>query len=157
MKLPFETKPIEDLEIIGVLESRNISFDTVIMLDVNEGIMPQAKKINPLIPLGIYDILGIPSPEYNEEIFRYYFYRLVRSARDVHLLYIDSEEKPRSRYIEQLIWEQERATQTINAIKVDKKTYKINVHLQSTLPVIEKTEKVQNILREKNILAVGNR
>jgi ATP-dependent helicase/nuclease subunit B len=148
-KLPFETKPIEDLEIIGVLESRNISFDTVIMLDVNEGIMPQAKRINPLIPLGIYDILGIPSPEYNEEIFRYYFYRLVRSARDVHLLYIDSEEKPRSRYIEQIIWEQERSAQTINAIKVDKKTYKINVHLQGSLPVIEKTEKVWNILREK--------
>jgi CRISPR/Cas system-associated exonuclease Cas4 (RecB family) len=148
-KLPFETKPVEDLEIIGVLESRNISFDTVIMLDVNEGIMPQAKKINPLIPLGIYDILGIPSPEYNEEIFRYYFYRLVRSARDVHLLYIDSEEKPRSRYIEQLIWEQERVTQTINAIKVDKKTYKINVHLQGALPAIEKTEKVLNIIREK--------
>jgi ATP-dependent helicase/nuclease subunit B len=148
-KLPFETKPIEDLEIIGVLESRNISFDTVIMLDVNEGVMPQAKKVNPLIPLGIYDILGIPSPEYNEEIFRYYFYRLVRSARNVHLLYVDSEEKPRSRYIEQLIWEQERATQTMGAIKVDKTTYKINVHLQSVLPVIEKTEKVRNTIREK--------
>jgi ATP-dependent helicase/nuclease subunit B len=149
MKLPFETKPIEDLEIIGVLESRNISFDTIIMLDVNEGIMPQAKKINPLIPLGIYDLLGIPSPEYNEEIFRYYFYRLIRSARNIHLLYIDSEEKPRSRYIEQLIWEQERATQTIGVIKVDKKTYKINVRLQSALPVIEKTEKVRNIVQKK--------
>jgi ATP-dependent helicase/nuclease subunit B len=149
MKLPFETKPIEDLEIIGVLESRNISFDTIIMLDVNEGVMPQAKKINPLIPLGIYDILGIPSPEYNEEIFRYYFYRLARSARNVHLLYIDSEEKPRSRYIEQLIWEQEQATQTINALKINKKTYKINVHLQSALPVIEKTEKIWNIVQEK--------
>jgi ATP-dependent helicase/nuclease subunit B len=149
-KLPFETKPVEDLEIIGVLESRNISFDTVIMLDINEGIIPQAKKINPLIPLGIYDILGIPSPEYNEEIFRYYFYRLVRSARNVHLLYIDSEEKPRSRYIEQLIWEQERATKTINAIKIDKATYKINVHLQGTIPAIEKTERVLKILREKS-------
>jgi ATP-dependent helicase/nuclease subunit B len=148
-KLPFETKPIEDLEIIGVLESRNISFDTVIMLDVNEGIMPQAKKINPLIPLGIYDILGIPSPEYNEEIFRYYFYRLVRSARDVHLLYIDSEEKPRSRYIEQLIWEEERATQRINAIKISKKTNKIKVRLQSRPPVIEKTEEIGKILRKK--------
>jgi ATP-dependent helicase/nuclease subunit B len=148
-KLPFETKPIEDLEIIGVLESRNISFDTVIMLDVNEGAMPQAKKVNPLIPLGIYDILGIPSPEYSEEIFRYYFYRLVRSAREVHLLYVDSEERPRSRYIEQLIWEREQATQTIDAVKIDKKTYKINVHLQSTLPVIEKTEKVWKIVREK--------
>jgi ATP-dependent helicase/nuclease subunit B len=148
-KLPFETKPVEDLEIIGVLESRNISFDTVIMLDVNEGVMPQAKKINPLIPLGIYDILGIPSPEYNEEIFRYYFYRLVRSARDVHLLYVDSEEKPRSRYIEQVIWEQEQVTQTLNAIKIDKTKYKINVHLQRTLPAIEKTEKILNIIREK--------
>ena len=67
----------------------------------------------------------------------------------VHLLYIDSEEKPRSRYVEQLIWERERATQTINVIKVDKKTYKINVRLQSTLPVIEKTEKIRNILRER--------
>jgi CRISPR/Cas system-associated exonuclease Cas4 (RecB family) len=148
-KLPFETKPVEDLEIIGVLESRNISFDTVIMLDVNEGVMPQAKKINPLIPLGIYDILGIPSPEYNEEIFRYYFYRLVRSARNIHLLYIDSEEKPRSRYIEQLIWEQERVTQTINAIRIDKAICKINVHLKNTLPAIEKTEKVLKVIREK--------
>jgi hypothetical protein len=104
IRIPFETKPVEDLEIIGVLESRNIAFDTVIMLDVNEGIIPQAKKINPLIPLGIYDILGIPSTEFNEEIFRYYFYRLIRSARHVHLIYTDSEEMPRSRYIEQLIW-----------------------------------------------------
>ena len=149
MDLPFETKPIEDLEIIGVLESRNISFDTVIMLDVNEGIMPQAKKINPLIPLGIYDILGIPSPEYNEEIYRYYFERLIKSARDIHLFYIDSEEKPRSRYIEQLIWEKELAAKTINLIKVDKAVYKISLHLQSPPPAIEKTEKIQTILKTK--------
>ena len=157
INLPFETKPIEDLEVIGVLESRNIAFDTVIMLDVNEGIMPQAKKINPLIPLGIYDILGIPSPEYNEEIFRYYFYRLIRSARNVHLLYIDSEDKPRSRYIEQLIWEKEQAARTVGALVVDKNTYKINVHLQSIPPSIEKTEKISGILKEKSILSVGNR
>ena len=149
INLPFETKPIEDLEVIGVLESRNIAFDTVIMLDVNESIMPQAKKINPLIPLGIYDILGIPSPEYNEEIFRYYFYRLIRSAHNVHLLYIDSEDKPRSRYIEQLIWEKEQAARTVGAIVVDKNTYKINVHLQSIPPSIEKTEQISGILKEK--------
>ena len=147
--LPFETKPIEDLEIIGVLESRNISFDTVIVLDVNEGVMPQAKKINPLIPIGIYDILGIPSPEYNEEIFRYYFEHLVRSARNVHLLYIDSEDKPRSRYIERLIWEKELAAQTIDVIKIDRAIYKINVPLRSPPPVIEKTEKVRAILKAK--------
>ncbi len=147
--LPFETKPIEDLEIIGVLESRNIRFDTVIMLDVNEGVMPQAKKINPLIPLGIYDILGIPSPEYNEEIFRYHFYRLIKSAGNVHLLYIDSEEKPRSRYIEQLIWEKELDTRTINSLEVNKTAYKINVHLQNKPPAIEKNDNILSIIREK--------
>jgi hypothetical protein len=42
IRIPFETKPVEDLEIIGVLESRNIAFETVIMLDVNEGVIPQA-------------------------------------------------------------------------------------------------------------------
>jgi len=149
IRIPFETKPVEDLEIIGVLESRNIAFDTVIMLDVNEGIIPQAKKINPLIPLGIYDILGIPSTEFNEEIFRYYFYRLIRSARHVHLIYTDSEEMPRSRYIEQLIWEQESSTGTLNKVSVHKLTQKINVHRPDTEPLIEKTEYVLNALREK--------
>ncbi len=151
IKLPFETKPVEDLEIIGVLESRNIRFDTVIMLDVNEGVIPQAKKINPLIPLGIYDNLGIPSPEYNEEIFRYHFYRLIRSAGNVHLLYIDSEEKPRSRYIEQLIWEKELATQTINAMEVKKTAYKINVHLQNKSPAIDKNENILSIIQGKTL------
>ncbi|HVN97318.1 MAG TPA: hypothetical protein VMT62_12895, partial [Syntrophorhabdaceae bacterium] len=145
--LPFETKPIEDLEIIGVLESRNITFDTVIMLDVNEGVIPQAKKINPLVPLGIYDILGIPSPEYTEEMYRYYFKRLITSARNVRLLYIDSEDKPRSRYIEQLIWEKERTAQSLNVIEVDRAAYKINVRLQSTPPAIEKTERIRTLLK----------
>lgn len=149
INLPFETKPIEDLEVIGVLESRNIAFDTVIMLDVNEGIMPQAKKINPLIPLGIYDILGIPSPEYNEEIFRYYFYRLIRSARNVHLIYIDAEDKPRSRYIEQLIWQEEQAARTVGVVKVDKSNRKINVHRRNISPSIDKTEKIRGLLKQK--------
>jgi CRISPR/Cas system-associated exonuclease Cas4 (RecB family) len=73
----------------------------------------------------------------------------VRSAHNVHLLYIDSEEKPRSRYIEQLIWEKEQATQTINAMEVKKVTYKINVHPTSAPPAIDKTEKILSILQEK--------
>lgn len=119
------------------------------MLDVNEGVIPQAKKINPLIPLGIYGTLGIPSPEFNEEIFRYYFYRLIRSARHVHLVYVDSEETPRSRYIEQLIWEQESAMGILNRVDVNKMMQKINVHRHDTEPLIAKTEYVLTLLKEK--------
>jgi ATP-dependent helicase/nuclease subunit B len=147
--LPFETKPVEPLEILGVLETRNIRFDSVIVLDVNEGILPQPKKIDPLVPIGVYDQLGIPSPEYNEEIFRYHFYRLVASAKDVHLLYIDSVDRQRSRYIEQIIWNEEKAHKALNVLPIDKSIYKINLKPREVLPEIEKTEGVLRLLKAK--------
>ncbi|MFH1026178.1 MAG: PD-(D/E)XK nuclease family protein, partial [Nitrospirota bacterium] len=147
--LPFETKPIEPLEILGVLETRNLRFDSVIVLDVNEGILPQPKKIDPLVPIGVYGQLGIPSPEYNEEIFRYHFYRLVASAKDVHLVYIDSAERQRSRYIEQIIWGEEKAKKTLNVIPIGKSIYKINLKPQEILPEIEKTGDVLRLLGAK--------
>lgn len=148
-EVPFDTTPIEDIEVLGVLESRNIRFDTVIILDVNEGSIPQPKAINPLIPLGIYGALGIPSPEYNEEIYRYYFYRLVRSARDVHLMYVDSEERPRSRYIEQVIWEQELAAKRINSVRINKVERGIHVRLAPDPPRLTKTAKILHALQNK--------
>jgi hypothetical protein len=147
INLPFETKPIEELEIIGVLESRSIAFDAVIMLDVNEGIMPQSKKIDPLIPVGIYDKLGIPSPEFNEEIYRYYFYRLIRSAKEVHLLYIDAENKQRSRYIEQLLWEQEKLKKQLNVISIERAVNKVNLKPGMSMPEIIKTDMVLQTIR----------
>jgi len=144
--LPFETKPIEPVEILGVLESRNIRFDRVVILDVNEGIIPEPKKIDPLVPLGVYDKLGIPTPEHNEEIYRYYFYRLIESAKDVHLLYIDSEDKPRSRYIEQILWEEEKSKKEIGVIKIDRSIYRINLRPQEILPEIKKTENILRLL-----------
>ena len=149
LQLAFETKPIEDLEILGVLESRNIAFDRVIVLDMNEGIMPGAKTINPLIPAGIYETIGIPSPEYNEEMFRYYLHRLIGSARKIDFIYLDSEEKPRSRYIEQIIWEQELKNNSLNSVNINKMQRRITASRPNTLPVIEKTPRILTILRNK--------
>ena len=146
--LPFETRPVEPLEILGVLESRSVRFDTVIMLDVNEGVMPQPRKVDPLVPIGVYDKLGIPSPEYNEEIYRYYFRRLVGSARNVHLLYIDAEDKPRSRYIEQIIWEKEKEGKTLDIVKVRSASLPIRLRPRDQVPGIRKTEEVWRRLTE---------
>ena len=147
--LPFETKPVEPLEILGVLETRNIRFNSVIILDVNEGILPQPKKIDPLVPVGVYDQLGIPSPEYNEEIFRYHFYRLIASAKEVHLIYVDSPDKQRSRYIEQIVWNEEKTRKELNVLPIDRSIYKINLKPREVLPEIEKTGDVLRLLREK--------
>ncbi|HBE43864.1 MAG TPA: hypothetical protein DDW17_00040 [Deltaproteobacteria bacterium] len=146
LTIPFATQPIEPIEIIGVLESRNISFDTILILDLNEGVFPGPKSIDPLVPLGIYEKLGLPSPSYNEEIFRYYFYTLMQSAKRCHLFYIDTEEKPRSRYIEQVIWGAEKQTKNIDIMKIDRSLFRINLITQEALPVITKTEKIHALL-----------
>jgi CRISPR/Cas system-associated exonuclease Cas4 (RecB family) len=147
--MPFETKPIEEIEIIGMLETRNLSFDTVIMLDVNEGIMPQPKKVGPLVPMGVYESLGIPTPEYNEEIYRYHFYRLIGSSKNVHLLYIDAEDKQRSRYIEQIIWEEEKNKKALNAIPVESSLLKINLKTGDMLPEFKKSTDIIGQLKNK--------
>ncbi len=147
--LPFDTRPVEPLEIIGMLESRNISFETVILLDANEGVLPEPKRIDPLIPLGVYSMLGIPRPEQIEEIYRYYFYRLIGSARSVHLLYVDAPDRPRSRYVEQVIWKEEKRQGALDVLKVDRAGSRINLQAKAGKPSIEKTGQIVNTLLAK--------
>jgi hypothetical protein len=149
LRLPFETKPIESLEIIGFLESRNISFDTAIIMDANEGVLPQHRSVDPLIPTGVHEILGIPSPRQSEEIYRYYFERLVRSSGNVHILYVDAEDRPRSRYIEKIIWDAEKAHRAIDIMPIDRSIYPINLRPGIKMPVIEKTPFIMERLRSK--------
>jgi len=147
--MPFETKPIESLEIIGVLESRNISFDTTIIMDVNEGVLPQQKRVSPLIPSGVHEMLGIPSQRQNEEIYRYYFERLVRSSKNVHILYVDAEDRPRSRYVEKIIWDAEKAQKALDVVPIDRSVYPISLRPGTAFPAIEKTPSIMELLRSK--------
>ncbi len=149
VRLPFETKPIESLEIIGVLESRNISFDTTIIMDVNEGVLPQQKRVSPLIPSGVHEILGIPSPRQSEEIYRYYFERLVRSSKNVHILYVDAEDRPRSRYVEKILWDAEKAQRALDVMPIDRSVYPISLRPGTAAPAIEKTPFIMELLRSK--------
>jgi ATP-dependent helicase/nuclease subunit B len=144
--VPFDTKPLEPLEIMGMLEARSIRFDRVVILDVNEGVIPQPRQVDPLVPLGIHDKLGIPSPEENEELYRYYFNRLIAGAREVHLIYVDAPEKPRSRYIEQILWNQEKQTGQLNAISVERLTLRLNLKPVEPVPAIRKTDGVVKVL-----------
>ncbi|MCX8023268.1 MAG: PD-(D/E)XK nuclease family protein [Syntrophorhabdaceae bacterium] len=149
--IPFDTKPIEPIEVLGVLETRCISFDTVIILDMEEGVFPQQKKIDPVIPIAIYDQLGIPSTKDTEEIYRYHFYRLVSSAEDIHLLYLDSEENLRSRYIEQLIWREEKRNNLLDVIPVEKCTFMINLSSRETPVEIKKKGAMLEALKRKTL------
>lgn len=108
--IPFKGSPLKGIQILGLLETRNLVFKNVVVCDVNEGVLPQIFEPDPLIPKGIIASLGLFSLSKREEIFRYHFFRLVKSAQTAHLLYKNSPEERglRSRFIEEILWEKEQ-------------------------------------------------
>ena len=115
LKAPFEGDPLCGLQVMGLLETRLLSFRKVIVLDANEGALPSPEEINPLLPEGVRPALSLPPRSRPEALERYYFHRLIAAAREVDIFYLSvtetSARRPpqvRSRYVEALLWEEER-------------------------------------------------
>ena len=107
----FIGSPLKGLQILGLFETRSLNFENVIMLDVNEGVLPRLSIYEPLIPREVMLSLNLDRLELEEEIQRYQFMRLISSAKNVHLVYQESKDKEKSRFIEELIWEEEKKGQ----------------------------------------------
>lgn len=85
--IPFEGEPLSGLQIMGVLETRALDFDRVIILSMNEGIFPQKKAANSFIPYNLRRGFGLPTYEHQDSVWAYHFYRLISRANQVSLLY----------------------------------------------------------------------
>lgn len=85
--ISFYGEPLSGLQILGVLETRNLDFKRVIMLSVNEDVLPSGKSNNTLIPLGLKVNAGMPSYTEKEAVYAYNFYRLLQRAEEVYLVY----------------------------------------------------------------------
>lgn len=83
----FEGEPLEGLQVMGVLETRCLDFDRLIMLSVNEKVMPRVGRNNSFIPNVIRVAYGMPPANYQEEIFAYYFFRVIGRSRKSVLTY----------------------------------------------------------------------
>jgi len=88
-KLFFQGEPLSGLQLMGMLETRVLDFDTVILTSVNEGILPVGKTDNSFIPFDVKKDPRINLPTYQERdaIFSYHFFRLIQRAKNVYLLY----------------------------------------------------------------------
>lgn len=106
IKLPFQGEPLEGLQIMGVLESRNLDFRRVIICNMNEGSFPPNSSINALVPFNLRKAFGMPVQEQNDAIYAYTFYRLLHQAEEVHMLYATAAQQgqvgEKSRYIHQI-------------------------------------------------------
>lgn len=86
-RVPFEGEPIKGLQIMGFLETRNLDFKNVIILSVNEGVIPTQNRSASFIPFSLRRGFGLPTGELNDAMFAYYFYRIIQRAENVWLLY----------------------------------------------------------------------
>ncbi|WET00921.1 PD-(D/E)XK nuclease family protein [Flavobacterium sp. YJ01] len=105
-EVSFEGEPLRGLQIMGVLESRVLDFETVIITSMNEGKFPAGKSQNSFIPYDVKKELGLPTFKEKDAIYTYHFYHLLQRAKNIYLIYntendgLDAGE--RSRFVTQL-------------------------------------------------------
>ena len=104
--LPFHGEPVVGLQVMGLLETRNLDFKNIIMLSVNEGDIPKSNGENSYIPYNLRRAFGLTLSEHRDSIYAYNFYRLLQRAENVTLVYNNSTDSKSggecSRYILQL-------------------------------------------------------
>lgn len=115
-KINFKGNPDKGLQIMGLLETRAIDFDTVILTSLNEGILPAGKSVNSYIPYDIKREFGLPTVKEKDAVYAYHFYRLLQRAKNVHLIYNTEPDvlnggEP-SRFIHQILADSRLATIT---------------------------------------------
>ena len=105
--VPFHGEPAEGLQVMGVLETRNLDFDHVLLLSCNEGNMPKGVSDTSFIPYNIRKAHGLTTIDHKVSIYSYYFHRLLQRAGDVTILYnnatTDGQTGEMSRFMLQLM------------------------------------------------------
>ena len=132
LRIPYEGEPLEGVQIMGILETRNLDFDNVILLSMNDDNFPGNHMAQAsFVPYNLRAAYGLPTPEHHEGVYAYYFYRLVQRARRVWMLYCshadDKSTGEPSRYIYQLDYE--------SGFPVRKIEVGVDVNLAETDPI----------------------
>lgn len=148
--IPFHGEPAEGIQIMGVLETRNLDFDHVIVLSCNEGKLPKGINDNSFIPYAIRRAYVLTTIDNKVSIYSYYFHSLLQRAGDITLVYnnatSDGQTGEMSRFMLQLM------------VESGHKINKLNIVAQQTpqhsLPEgIKKTPEIMNIINEINRLS----
>lgn len=150
--IPFYGEPLSGLQVMGVLETRTLDFDHVIMVSVNEGVLPSGKSSNSFIPDDLKRHLQMPLHGEKDAIYAYHFYRLMQRAKSVSLIYNTETDTfgkgEKSRFITQLLAE---GPQKNSKLHITEKVLSLPVTSagQDYATTIEKDERVLDKLLEK--------
>lgn len=107
--VPFQGEPLKGLQVMGPLETRALDFSNLVILSANEGVFPRYSVSASFIPPELRKGFGLPTYEFQDAVWAYYFYRMILRARKVWMVYDSRAEKMRpgeeSRYVLQLMYD----------------------------------------------------
>lgn len=143
-KLSFQGEPLQGLQLMGMLETRAIDFENVIITSMNEGVLPASKSDNSFIPLDVKNHFGLPTYREKDAIFSYHFYRLMHRAKNIYFIYNTERDVfgtgEKSRFLTQL---------EVNRKDVVHTVLVANIEMNPTeLKVIPKSESLLKSLEE---------
>ncbi len=129
--VPFHGEPAIGLQIMGVLETRNIDFDHLLLLSCTEGNMPKGVNDASFIPYSLRKAYGLTTIDNKVAIYSYYFHRLLQRANDITIAYcdvqVDGKSKEPSRFLLQLLVESPLKIQRLS-MQTGDNTIDRNVH-----------------------------
>ena len=144
--IPFHGEPAEGIQVMGVLETRNLDFDHLLLLSCNEGNMPRGINDTSVIPYSLRKAYGLTTADNKVALYSYYFYRLVQRASDITIVYnnatTDGRRGEMSRFALQLMAETHHNlhTETLQAEQA---------HTPFAPPTIEKDDDIMQRLHRR--------
>ncbi|MBW6496924.1 MAG: PD-(D/E)XK nuclease family protein [Bacteroidales bacterium] len=146
-RLAFSGEPVEGLQVMGMLETRNLDFKNIILISANEDVIPKGKSGNSFIPFEVKRKFGLQVHSDKDAVYAYHFYRLLQRAENVYLIYntesggMGSSEQ--SRFITQLQHE----------LPDFNPTTELSSELVSLSPAIKTGKEGISIIKDEEIMA----
>jgi CRISPR/Cas system-associated exonuclease Cas4 (RecB family) len=148
LTVPFQGEPLAGMQVMGFLESRTLDFENLIILSFNEGFLPKTSLMPSFVPYNLRKGFGMPTLEYRDSMYAYYFYRVIQRANKITLVYNTKSEAMGSaeisRFASQLKYESKHnikyKTQTFQVVTTDEK----DIIIAKTPDVFSKLEKYIN-------------
>lgn len=116
--LPFYGEPLKGIQIMGMLETRTLDFENLVILSCNDDLLPAGKTNSSFIPLDIKRNFGLPTYRHKDSVYSYHFYRLLQRAKNVWILYNTENDQlgggDKSRFVRQIVEELPKYNQEIS-------------------------------------------
>ncbi len=147
ISVPMRGKYDQGLQVMGVLETRALDFKNVIILSLNEAILPMSKKQSSLILFDLKRYFNLPTYQQKDAVFSYHFFRLLQRAEQIYLIYnttSDGTLAEKSRFISQLEFE-------VKAQKLEE-TIEMKKAIISIPPIINPEEREVKIIKNEEII-----